>query len=153
MQNEEKSTEAKEYHYHYGAAASENEVPEKPMGSGEILAAAGKAALSVPLIMAAIFCGSMLLIGCLLIGGFTVVLGGGSVFCLVTSAYLLAGGFQQMLSAVSPGVGAFGFGLLSLACSALFALATAYWLRTIVPGIIEYYRRFRALFTGKEEDQ
>ena len=153
MDLEKKVPETEEYHYHYGTDAQDNHVSPPSKSTRELLDVTCKVALTSSLMMGAIFCGGLLLIGYLLIGGFTVFLGGGSVFLLGTSIYLLIAGVQQMMTAVSTGMGVCGFSLLIFVSSAFFTFGTVYWIRKIIPETMNLYRKLRIWMMGKKEDK
>lgn len=151
MEKDKNTNKTKEYHYSYNADSKNSSTSNLSKNNRELLDIVGKMALSGPIIMSAIFFGSMFIISWLLIGGFTMILGTGSLLFMGLSVYLLVNGVQQILASTVTGIGVCGFGLFSLACSALFAFATVYSVHKVIPEIIIYYRTLRTWITGKKE--
>lgn len=148
METENKAQNEQGFHYQFGADGT---VPDKPKKRQSAFSAAGKAALSVPIAFGVIFGGAMILIAYMLIGAFTVFLGGGTLLCAGLTVYMISNGIQHIAAAATTGVGILGFGFLLASCTGLFLFAANYWIRRIVPSVTRYFRKLRG-FLGMETE-
>ena len=129
-----KEKKEKDFHYQYG---NQPEDIKSSNETQELKNLTWKLALIGPMFFAAIFGGAMLLIVLIMIGGLSMVLGGGCLLGIGSAVYLFTRGIQLLSSALMDGLGTCGLGLAALGLGVLFGVGFMAWIKNVGPMLME----------------